>query len=185
VAYRRAHPEKKHGRRQPLSQQELAKRAGVSPGCLQAFENNTRATQRESVQRIAAAVGLSLGELFAPDHAGDVARVQHRFAGMMFDDPEESDNIEGNAMKKMFLRMLTPARMAFWTDAVNHFKGRRDPAALDMIQELQIAGLEPLSNGPPSATSSTESRPVEMFPRDGKESPSAIARAHRRKAGAR
>jgi transcriptional regulator with XRE-family HTH domain len=190
VSYRRAHSEKKHGRRQPLSQQALAKRAGVSPGCLQAFENNTRATQRESVQRIAAAVGLSLGELFAPDHAGDVARVQRRFAVAMFDESSDPDrdNIEGNAMKRMFLAALTPMRMSLWTQAVDHFKGRKDRAAASVIEDLQISGLEPLTNGPPSSTSSDPAASsLHVFPPLGKDSPSAAPPvAHtRRKTGGR
>ena len=49
-----------------MTQIDFAQRAGVSVGCLQAFESGTRVTRLENVERIARACALTVEELFAP-----------------------------------------------------------------------------------------------------------------------
>src|SRR5262245_8712000 len=65
--YRLAHTKRRHGRRYSMTQDELARRAGVSTGCLQSFENATRRTGLAKIRRIAAACEMTLDELFAPE----------------------------------------------------------------------------------------------------------------------
>ena len=164
VAYRRAHGEKKNGRRQPLTQADLAKRAGVSQGCLQAFENSTRATQHESVQRIATAVGRTVAQLFAPE-AAEVDRVRATLADTLFGRGAEADGpfaIEANAVRQLFMIAFTRDRMHVYVYLVEHIKRRTDPAAVSAYQSLQLAGLEPLDA--PRATPEAPSTVVVMPP---------------------
>jgi len=49
----------------PISQAAFAKRAGVSVGCLQAFERGTRTTQEANITKIAKAMGVSVDRLYA------------------------------------------------------------------------------------------------------------------------
>lgn len=50
-----------------MSQVKFAARAGISVGCLQSFETGTRATREEKLERIAAAMDLTLDQLKADD----------------------------------------------------------------------------------------------------------------------
>jgi transcriptional regulator with XRE-family HTH domain len=160
VNYRRAHSVKKHGRRQPLTQEALAARAGVSPGCLQAFENNTRATQLENVQRIAAAVGLSLEALFAAPEsaAAQLERAQAIFADELFGRGTNADgplSIEAVAVARLWEVAWTPVRLAIFQQLVAHATGRKDRAAVAILEALELAGLIALpptpSTGAPEA----------------------------------
>jgi transcriptional regulator with XRE-family HTH domain len=57
-----------HGRRkQPMTQVELARKAGVSVGCLQAFEGGIRVTRPDNIRRIAEACDMTVDALFADD----------------------------------------------------------------------------------------------------------------------
>jgi transcriptional regulator with XRE-family HTH domain len=53
--------------RPPLSQPAFAKRAGISLGCLQAFERGARQTRESNVARIAAVLGLTAAQLLDAD----------------------------------------------------------------------------------------------------------------------
>lgn len=50
-----------------MSQVKFAARAGISVGCLQSFETGARATREEKMERIAAAMDLTLDQLKADD----------------------------------------------------------------------------------------------------------------------
>jgi transcriptional regulator with XRE-family HTH domain len=50
-----------------MSQVQFASRAGISVGALQSFESGTRATRKKQVERIAAALDLTLDQLLADD----------------------------------------------------------------------------------------------------------------------
>lgn len=67
IAYRAAHGTMRHRKRIPMTQVEFAKKAGVSVGCVAAFETGLRSTRRDSVRRIAAACDLTVDELLADD----------------------------------------------------------------------------------------------------------------------
>jgi transcriptional regulator with XRE-family HTH domain len=56
-----------------MSQITLAKRAGVSVGCLQGLETGTRATRQEHLLAIAKAIGLTYEELTSEDPEGAAA----------------------------------------------------------------------------------------------------------------
>lgn len=196
IEYRRAHGVKKNGRRQPMTQEVLAKRAGVSQGCLQAFENNTRATQFENVQRIAAAVEMTLDQLFAPGNvAFELGRARALVAdSSIFVSSAEADgpySVEANAVRKLFVVAFTRERLFVLMHLVTHVKNRTDPAAIAMVEELQLAGLEPIPNGPPSAPPPAPSKEaaasVHVMPPNGKESLSVTSAqsSRRRKTGGR
>ena len=159
VKYRYAHGTKKSGRRQPLSQADLATRAGISQGSLQAFENNTRATLRENVLKIADAVGMTLDQLFAvapdvePVSDAPLARVHAMLANTFFGS-EQGDvpfTDEAIAVARLFTVAHTEIRVLVKSHLVSHIARRKDRAAIGVLEELQLAGLVSLS---------TETRPT-------------------------
>lgn len=135
VAFRAAHGTRKHGRRQPLTQAALAARAGVSQGCLQAFENGTRATRRESVTRIAAAVDLTVDQLFGSDDAPapTVAALEAGAAGHHTD--------EAIAIADLFTVAHTEVRTLIKQQLVDHVAHRRDYVAVALLQRLRATGV--------------------------------------------
>lgn len=175
VAWRRAHDTKKHGRRVPLSQAALAERAGVSQGCLQAFENSARATQHESVMRIANAIGLSVEQLFAPEGgAPEIKRVQAKLADTLYGSGAEADGpftVEANAVRQLYSVAFTRLRMTVYVMLVEHIKHRADPAALDAYRSLQLAGLEPLDDEATTTTSAAPPSNLAIMPPNGKTTP--------------
>ncbi|HET9125005.1 MAG TPA: helix-turn-helix transcriptional regulator [Solirubrobacteraceae bacterium] len=53
--------------RAAVTQQDVARAAGISPGYLSRIANGTRPATPEVAQRIAAALGLEVDELFSQD----------------------------------------------------------------------------------------------------------------------
>jgi transcriptional regulator with XRE-family HTH domain len=135
--YRAAHGTRKHGRRQPLTQAALAERVGVSQGCLQAFENATRATRRESVTRIAAAVDLTVDQLFAPGSDAPAPNVAFE-AGMAIAGHHTDEAL---AIADLFTVAHTEVRTLIKQQLVDHVAHRRDYVAVAMLQRLRAAGV--------------------------------------------
>jgi transcriptional regulator with XRE-family HTH domain len=115
-----------------MPQDALAKRAGVSPGCLRGFENGTRRTTRVKLERIAAACGMTFDILTASATAPPPAAA----------DPVQTD--ETAAIACLFGWAHTGARMRVIAVLREHYAQRTDPNPAPVAFALGfIAGLRP------------------------------------------
>lgn len=145
TAYRRTHGTRDaSGRRVPLSQVTLARRAGVSPGALAGFENGTRLTTRTIAAKIAAACELTLDQLFAPeDGAAPVPAL-----------PLSDEAIE---IAQWWTLANTDVRVDIRRQLVTHLASRQDLPPLAVVEKLrsQVGG----GGHPVAAHSGKESSP--------------------------
>src|SRR5262245_52206402 len=76
--YRMSHPILKNRTAIPLPVVELARRAGVSVGCVRMFEAGTVRTSLSKIRKIAAAIDTTVERLFRPDdNEGPVSTGPH------------------------------------------------------------------------------------------------------------
>jgi len=130
--FRVAHTVRKNGRRYPMTQEELAKRARVSPGCLAAFENGARRTTLAKIKRIAAACGMTLDALIAP--GGDAS---------ILPTPDQVLTDEALAIARMFMIAHTEVRMRVIVVLRDHLIQRKDPVAISAWTIVREAGTMP------------------------------------------
>lgn len=161
VAYRLAHGTLRGRRRAPLTQIALAKRAGISVGCLQGFEMGTRVTRPDNARRIAAAIGLTLDALFSDEPATSAppepaAAPTPAIAREL--TPEELFVV------RMFSIAVSEVRVRLKSELIAHLAQRRDRPAVELLRDVcaseGISGVEPprvesqsprltAANGPP------------------------------------
>jgi hypothetical protein len=130
VAYRRSHTVLRQGKIHPLSQVDLAQRAHVSVGCLQAFEGGKRMTHPNRVTAIAEACEMTYEDLLAPDVPAPAS------------SPADCEQLTGEvvAIARMFALADTPVRVAVRRELVTHFSQRTDPVAVALVNSLLSTG---------------------------------------------
>lgn len=145
VRYRMDHAVTRSGRRQPLSQADLAHRAGISVSTLQAFENAKRNVRISQIRKIAAAIGLSVADLMAPDATAPTAT------------PIDTSQLTPEAIliARLFAVAVTPTRQALLDRLFADFATRTDQPAQVLIAQLADL-IRPVSAS--AASSSSDSR---------------------------
>jgi transcriptional regulator with XRE-family HTH domain len=111
-----------HGTPSPMTQQDLAARAHVSIGCLQGFESGKRNTRLDRVKKIAAAVGMTIEQLMAPD---DPVPVVDNLADLT----EEAIDVA-----RMFTLAHTEVRMEIKQQLRAHLSARTDRLAVTFVE---------------------------------------------------
>lgn len=139
TAYRVKHTVRRHGRRYAMSQEELARRANVSAGCLAAFENGARRTTRAKIERIAAACEMSVDELLGPEPstAALVLASSERRLDLVLTD-------EAFSIGRIFMIAHTDVRRNIVAVLHTHLAKRTDPVARALVAELCATAVWPL-----------------------------------------
>jgi transcriptional regulator with XRE-family HTH domain len=129
LQYRNAQTTRRNGRRVPLTQAELAARAGVSIGTVQALELGTRRTTVRQIKKIANAIGMSIEELVSPEPTRADVAVSPAV-------PELTH--ESLLVARFFQSSVTPTRTAILGTIYRAFVNRRDATALALMEELRV-----------------------------------------------
>jgi len=132
VAYRSAQTTRRdNGRRLPLTQTELARRAGVSIGTLQGLELGTRRTGRRQLQKIANAIGMTIDELVAPE------ALATRVVG---GDGNGAIHLTPEALlvARSYSLVVTPTRVEILYALKHALANRTDAPAVELLSELRV-----------------------------------------------
>lgn len=143
LAYRIDHGVARGARRYPMTQDILAGRANISPGCLRGFENGTRRTTRATMERIAKGCDLTFDELIAPDAADDPVVPA-------FDADRIGLTDEAIAVARMFAIAHTEIRLRVLLILRDHFVNRTDRVGKALAQHVMPAVAPPAGSVVPT-----------------------------------
>jgi transcriptional regulator with XRE-family HTH domain len=135
IEYRAAHGVERNQKRLPMTQEEFARRAGVSIGCIAGFEAGHRSTRAESLRRIAEACGLTVEQLFAPEPEPARGHV----------GVEEHLTDEAITIARIFALAHTEVRARVKAELLEHLAQRTDRPAVALRDALTSTGPEPVT----------------------------------------